>query len=97
MRSRAADLDDQLVRFDAWVRGDGASNIRGDDGPAADLGARLALAVQEAHPYALAEVYGSRACGVELFDSDVDLKLFAEFCSISIEAAGDNDVENDAE
>ena len=72
---RAADLDDQLVRFDAWVRGDGASNIRGDDGPAADLGARLALAVQEAHPYALAEVYGSRACGVELFDSDVDLRL----------------------
>lgn len=71
---RAADLDDQLVRFDAWVRGDGALRS-GDDGPAADLGARLALAVQEAHPYALAEVYGSRACGVELFDSDVDLRL----------------------
>ena len=71
---RAADLDDQLVRFDAWVRGDGALRS-GDDGPAADLGARLALAVQEAHPYALAEVYGSRASGVELFDSDVDLRL----------------------
>ena len=71
---RASDLDDQLVRFDAWVRGDGALRS-GDDGPAADLGARLALAVQEAHPYALAEVYGSRASGVELFDSDVDLRL----------------------
>ncbi|KAH8070116.1 RNA uridylyltransferase [Aureococcus anophagefferens] len=70
---RAADLDDQLVRFNAWVRGDGALRS-GDDGPAADLGARLALAVQEAHPYALAEVYGSRG-GVELFDSDVDLRL----------------------
>ena len=65
------DLDAALAAFDAWVAPDAreAAAARG-------LVSRLeAVAAGVARFPATLEAYGSRACGVALFDSDVDARL----------------------
>lgn len=78
------DLDAQLGAFAAWVAPDAD-----EAACAAIVEARLAAAARSVFPFAEVRVYGSRAIGVPLFDSDVDARLEDDLPLAAVAAALD--------